>query len=184
MARLMVHFGWECSMEDFFMEKLMKMDRLQAGMLSWTPFLNSYQLLGFFSPHRPTATQSNSGPTLRELSPICMKWFLSLLRAELVVRETENIAFEIFSVLLWILLWKVACLFNLENSDFCFIIMTCNTWCWLAKPEPEPFDAEFVMVAPLLERVECCRFVRNLQRILNIFAYSVRLLFQFFCKIV
>ena len=60
----------------------------------------SYALVTKLEIASGTATQSNSGPTLRELSPICMKWFLSLLRAELVVRETENIAFELFSVLL------------------------------------------------------------------------------------
>ena len=32
--------------------------------------------------------------------------------------------------------------------------MTCNTQFWLAAPEPKPFGAEFVIVAPLLERIE------------------------------
>ena len=32
--------------------------------------------------------------------------------------------------------WKVACLFIWKNSEFYFRKMTCNTRCWLAKPEP------------------------------------------------
>ena len=32
--------------------------------------------------------------------------------------------------------WKVACLFIWKNSEFYFTKMTCNTRCWLAKPEP------------------------------------------------
>ena len=52
--------------------------------------------------------------------------------------------------------------------------MTCNTQFWLAAPEPKPFGAEFVIVAPLLERnwvavVECCSGFQGPLPIRNLF---------------